>query len=272
MKPDTKNTFVLAATMLILVVLPGAARAERETIGVDQQVGEKIPLDELEFTGEDGEPVALRDLFDRPVVLTLVYYRCPSICSPLLREVARVADVSELEPGKDYRLVTISFAPDETPDLARRKKANILATMKSRHVAGDAWRFLTGKPEHIAAITQAVGFRYARDEKSGDYMHPSTVMFLSQDGTIIRYIKGLVFNPAELELAVVDARNDNPRAFMERNGQLCFSQEGTGRHKLTNINRVIFGSTMFLGLVGLVVVVRRSRRRERAEDDADRQS
>jgi len=269
MKPNARQPSILVVALLALAALQGRARAETKEIGVDQQVGKRIPLDQLRFTDETGNPIALRDLFDRPVVLTLVYYRCPSICSPLLREVARVADIAQLEPGRDYRLVTISFAPDETSDMARRKKENILATMKSRHVPADAWRFMTGDPANIAKLTDAVGFRYSRSDEGMDYMHPSTVIFLSKDGLIIRYIKGLVFNPAELELAVADARDGRPRAFMERLGQLCFSQEASGHHKLTSINRVVFGSTMFLGMIGLIVVVRRSRRRGRAGQKQD---
>ena len=141
-----------------------------QQIGVEERLGEQVPLDELSFVDEDGQTIALKDLFDRPVVLTLVYFRCPGICTPLLNELAKVADNCELAPGEDYRLVTISFDPREKAKLAKLKKANMLKQLKKKQVPSDGWRFLTGDAENIRRITEAVGFRYAPDKNSADFL------------------------------------------------------------------------------------------------------
>jgi protein SCO1/2 len=203
---------------LVCVALMSAvtAGAEQETprIGIEEHLGKRIPLETLSFTGERGEPVRLAELFDRPVALTLVYYRCPSICTPLLQEMAKVADLADMAPGEDYRIVTISFDPRDSSELARTKKANMLATLDRKQVPADGWRFLTGEAEQIRQITEAVGFHYARDKNEVDFVHAATVIFLSPDGEIVRYLNGTRFNPADLEMAVVDASEGRARSFM----------------------------------------------------------
>jgi protein SCO1/2 len=92
-----------------------------QRVGIDEQLGKTLPLAELKFHDEDGEPITLDQLFDRPVVLTLVYFKCPGICTPLLQELVAVAEIARMEPGKDYRLVTISFDATETPKMSLGK-------------------------------------------------------------------------------------------------------------------------------------------------------
>ena len=144
---------------IVLAMASVCVGQESTQIGIDEHLGEHIPLETLSFFDEDGRPIALKELFDRPIVLTLVYYRCPGICTPLLQELAKVADNCDLTPGEDYRIVTISFNPEETAELAKPKKANMLAELKNKQVPPEGWRFLTGDAENIGRITDAVGFR-----------------------------------------------------------------------------------------------------------------
>ena len=155
-------TLLIAVACVLAAGLPAVAQdtaiPEESKVGVEEKLGTVLPLDELTFYDEDGKEVALGTFFDRPVVLTLVYYRCPGICTPLLQEVAWVADQSDLIPGEDYRMVTISFDPEETHEMAKPKRTNMIAEIKSKDVPEDAWRFLTGEPENIDAITDLAGF------------------------------------------------------------------------------------------------------------------
>ena len=125
------------ATVIALCLCAAGAHAESDRVGVEERLGETIPLDRLHFTDEAGQPIALKALFDRPIFLTLVYYRCPGICTPVLQEAASVIDKSDLRPGEDYRVVTVSFEPEETAELAGNKKTNMLATLKNKTMPED---------------------------------------------------------------------------------------------------------------------------------------
>ena len=127
----------LAAVALLLASSLAAAQ-ENAKVGVEEQLGKTISLDQLTFRDEAGKPVTLRSLFDRPVILTLVYFHCPGICSPLLNEIAHAAGVSDLTPGRDYRLITISFDPKETCELAARKREAMLGQMTPKRPTPDA--------------------------------------------------------------------------------------------------------------------------------------
>lgn len=246
-----KVSFIVALLMLVLTAVPARAQQSVPQVGIEDRLGELVPLDGLSFTDEDGRPILLKDLFDRPVLLTLVYYRCPGICTPLLQETARVVGLSDLEPGEDYRIVTISFDPEETASLAKIKKLNMLAEIENREVRPDAWRFLTGDAEAIRTLTDAVGFRYIRDQNGSDFVHVARMIFLSPEGKIVRYLNGTRCNPADLKMAVLDASAGRARSFMQRIERLCYSYDPQGRAYVLKINRIILGVTLlFVVLFG----------------------
>ncbi len=231
-------------------------------VGVEEHLGERIPLDSLTFSDEQGKPVKLKELFDRPILLTLVYYKCPGICTPLLQEVVRVADLCDLMPGEDYRLITISFDPTETSDLARLKKENMLAEMKNKHVSPEGWRFFTGDAENVRRITDAVGFRYVPDRNKVDFIHAATLVFLSPDGMIARYLVGTEFNPADLKLAVIDAKEGRARSFMQKIQKLCYAYDPEGRAYVLQINRLILGTTLLFAVgFGVFLLSKKTGRR-----------
>ncbi len=226
----------------------GQDQVEPIRVGIEEHLGETLDLDTLSFIDEDGQPVSLKPLFDKPVVLTLVYYRCPGICTPLLQELTRVMDLCDLVPGEDYRLLTISFDPKETPKLARNKQRNMLATLTKKSVSPEDWRFFTGDEENIRAITEAVGFRYIPDRNKVDFVHAATIMFLATDGKIARYLNGTQFNPADLKLAVIDASEGRARSFMQRIQKLCYSYDPEGRSYVLKVNRIILGATFVFAI------------------------
>jgi len=238
-------------------VLSPPAGAQNIGVGVEQHLGAYLPLDELTFTDEDGRQIVLKELFDRPVVLTLVYFRCPGICTPLLNEVARISDVCDLVPGKDYRLVTISFDPSETPDLARRKKENLLATMNRYKVPADGWRFLVGDERNIKRITDGVGFRYMRDRNKVDFIHSAAVIFISKEGEISRYLTGVEFNPPDWKMAVLDATAGNARSFMQSMQKLCYAYDPTKGSYILAVDRIVLGVSLLVVVVFVIFLVRR---------------
>ncbi len=249
-----------ASCSVVLAVTSVCFAAEEPLrIGVEERLGEYLPLEALSFSDEDDRPITLEELCDRPVLLTLVYYRCPGICTPLLQEVASAADRCDLIPGKDYRHVTISFDPKETAELAGLKKANMLAQMEKQQVPPDGWRFLTGDAENIRRITTAVGFGYAPDKNKVDYVHAGAAIFLSPDGMIARYLHGTEFNPADLKLAIVDASQGRARSFMQKLQRLCYSYDPEGRAYVLKVNRVILGVTaLFAMTFGSFLLLRKA--------------
>ena len=251
---------LIAAAALLLAAASASAQANPKD-GIDEQLGKAISLDQLTFTDEAGQKVVLRSLFDRPVVLTLVYFRCPGICSPLLNEVARVADLADLAPGKDYRIITVSFDPKEPYDLAARKREAMLGQMTAKKPSADAWRFLTGDAENIARIADEVGFRYIPDRNGSDFVHPATVMFLSADGKIVRYLNGLKINPVELELAVADARIGRQGSFMQTIQEICYSYDPASQRHTLRIDRIILAVTGLFAAALAVNCVRQGRAR-----------
>ena len=255
---ETKRLFtvccVLATGLAAIAQVPGDDAGK---VGVEEKLGTVLPLDELKFYDEDGQLIALSALFDRPVVLTLVYYRCPGICTPVLQEVAWVADNCDLVPGQDYRMVTVSFDPEETFELANPKRANMIAEIRSKDVPEDAWRFLTGDAGNINAITGMTGFYYIPDKNEVDYIHAATVVFLSKEGKVVRYLHGTAFNPVDFKMAILDAAQGRERSVVQKISKFCYSYDPEGQAYVLQVNRIILGVTvLFVGAFGVFLLGR----------------
>lgn len=241
---------------------PDAGSEARTEVGVDEHLGRMLPLD-LTLIDEDGRPVALREIVDRPTILTLVYYRCPGICSPLLSGLVDTLDRLDLEPGVDYEVLTISFDPTETPDLAKRKRVNHLAALNKPFPA-TAWSWMTGDSASIAAITDAVGFRYQRAGK--DFTHPGVLTILAPDGKIARYLYGITFLPFDVKLALVEAAAGRTGPSINRLLYYCFSYDPDGKRYAFNILKVAGIVILFFAaaLALFLVLTSRRGRRERS--------
>ena len=183
----------LTAQTIPASTLPSALRG----VGLDQRLGDQVPLD-LVFRDERGDPVSLDRYFgDRPVILALVYYECPMLCSLQLGGLVRSLRALTLNPAEDFEIVTISFDPGETPAVAAQKKAAYLERY-ARAGAESGWHFLTGAEESIQALTRAVGFRYAYDPETDEYSHAAGIVVLTPEGRISRYFYGIGISGARL--------------------------------------------------------------------------
>jgi protein SCO1/2 len=187
---------------------PGKAATEQipilREVGIDQKLGGRVPLD-LVFVDESGRDIRLGDLFrDRPVVLALVYYECPMLCTQVLSGLDGSLTALSFSAGKEFDLVVVSFDPGETPALAADRRKNFIN--RYRRVGSEGGiRFLTGRQESIAKLADAVGFRYAYDEASDQYAHPAAITLLTGDGRVSRYLYGIEFAPKDLRLGLVEA-------------------------------------------------------------------
>jgi len=216
--------------------------ADGKDVGIDEHLGRVIPTDMI-FNDEEGKPVKLGDLIDRPTILTLVYFRCAGICSPLMKELAHTVDEVDLVPGIDYNLLTVSFDDSDTPEMAGNRKAALLREIKKK-VSPDSWHFLTGEGPNIRALAEAVGFKFKRDKQ--DFLHAGTVIFLSGKGKIVRYLPGLAMLPFDLKMAVNDARDGHARTMMQKLQRICYSYDPQGRKYFLNFNKIILWITLTL--------------------------
>jgi len=203
------------ATLVVVGVFGGeSARAQAtpasrippafRDVGIDQRLNQQVPLD-IPFRDENGNTVALREFFGkRPVILSLVYYECPMLCTTSLNGLDQSMREMKLDLGKDYEVVTVSFDPTEQPSLAAAKKA-VYVGLYGRPGAADAWHFLTGDQDSIDRLTQAVGFRYHYDKNIKQFIHATGIIVLTPEGKVARYFYGIQYPAGNLRLGLVEA-------------------------------------------------------------------
>ena len=236
-------------------------------IGFDQNLGAQLPLD-LVFRDEQGQSVRLGDLFrGRPVVLSIVYYECPMLCTLVLNGLVSALKPVNLEPGRDYDVIAVSFDPKETAALAAAKKKVYLERF-GKATASSSWSFLTGEPAEIEQLTRAVGFRYAWDERTHQFAHPSGILVVTPEGKIARYLFGVEYVPKDVRLALVEASAGKVGGFADQILLFCYKYDPTrGRYSAAVINLVRAGAV--LTIVSLVTFIGVSRRRDRRNRPTD---
>jgi len=235
-----------------------AVPAPLREIGFDQHLDDRIPLD-APFKDEDGRDVTVGTYFGpRPVVLALVYYSCPMLCTQVLSGLTSALGVLSLEPGKDFDVVAISFDPRETPADAAAKKAATL-DRGSHKTAAVGWHFLTGPPASIDRVTRAAGFRYVWDEPTRQFAHPTGVIVMTPDGRFARYLFGVEYGPRDLRLALVEASSGKIGSVVDTLLLYCYHYDPTsGRYGLVVMRTLrAAGAATVLALVSFIVVMAR---------------
>jgi protein SCO1/2 len=264
-----------ATIALLLSLSPGLAAAQMgavppprpatpgvlQEVGFDQHLGETVPLD-LAFTDETGRSVKLADYFGKkPVVLSLVYYQCPMLCTISLNGLAGALEVLSFVPGQEFEVVTVSFDPAETSVLAAAKKKAYMARYK-RPEAHAGWHFLTGPKQSVEALTRAVGFRYVWDEATKQFAHPAGLLVLTPDGKISHYLFGVEYAPKDLRLALVAAAGGRIGNVADQLLLYCYQYDPqAGRYSASILNLVrLAGALTVLGLGAFILTANRKRR------------
>ena len=241
-------------------------------IKIEQKLKAQVPLD-LTFTNEIGEEVKLGDYFvGKPVILAMVYYECPMLCTLVLDGLVAAMDAADnkLELGTDYEVVTISIDPDETTELARKKKATYLAAY---HKEGgeDGWHFLTGTQDPIEDLAQAVGFRYYYDAKTDQFAHAAGIMVLTPEGKVSAYHLGIQYLPKMFQFSLMDAAKGNIGPLVDQLILLCYGYdpaEGTYAFMIMKVLRIA-GALMVLAIVAFWYVHYRATVKQGTRDSAD---
>lgn len=238
------------------------ARQLVERVGFDQNLGAQLPLD-LAFRDENGREVKLADLFrDKPVVLGLVYYRCPVLCTLVERGLASGLKPLDLEPGRDFEVVFVSIDPTDTAETAGERKRAVLDSYGRADTAA-GWHFLTGEPEAIERLADTVGFRYALDPATGQYAHAAGLTVATPDGRLSRYLYGVDYAPRDLKLSLVESSGGRIGSAIDKALLICFRYDAElGKYTAATMLILRIGATATLLALGafLFFALRRERR------------
>src|SRR6266567_1965517 len=236
--------------------LPGALQG----VGIDQRLDQQLPLD-LTFRDEAGRSVPLSNFFHskKPVILALVYYRCPMLCTQILNGLESSLKAVSFNPGQDFEILSVSFDPKDTPELAASKKQMYLKRY-GRPNSANGWHFLTGDEANIRALTDAAGFHFKYDAKTDQFAHASGIMIATPDGRLSRYFYGVEYAPRDVRLGLVEASENRIGTPVDQLLLFCYHYDpATGKYGAMVMNLVRFAGAAFVVIGGtfLLIVFRR---------------
>ncbi len=244
---------LFSTLFLLLIFFTSWAQSDPDLeIGIIEKLDQYIPMDAM-LVDEHGDTVIIGDLIDKPTILNFVYFRCPGICSPLMDGLADVIDGTDLELGKDYQALTISFDSREGTELAIQKKKNYLNLMKKKEEAQEGWRFFTTDSANVRALTDAVGFRFK--PTGNDFIHAAVLVIVDSEGKITRYMNGIYFLPFELKMSILDAAQGKSGPTINRVLQYCYSFDPEGQQYVLNVTKVAGTLILFLGVILFLVLI-----------------
>jgi protein SCO1 len=227
-------------------------------VGIEQHLSEQIPPG-LAFRDETGKPVYLADYFGkRPMILNLVYYQCPMLCGEVLSGLESALRVMKFDVGKEFDVLTISFDPRETPEMAAKKKAEFLKRY-GRAGAQQGWHVLTGPKESIDALTKSAGFQYEYIDKTGQFAHATAIMVLTPSGRISQYYYGVEFAPKDLRLGLIQASGNKIGTVVDQVLLYCYHYDAaTGKYGaiISRILQLAGAATIIIMGVFLTVMFR----------------
>ena len=254
-----KKKCKLLVFAIIILVSNVSAQTNNDTsgVGIVEHLGSKIPFD-LKFVNEKADTITLKEIVSKPTVFSFVYFDCPGLCSPLLEGVGNVISKTDMELGKDYQVVTISFNFRDTPEKARKKKATF--TQKYAKNKSNGWIFLTTDSATIFKVTDAFGYKVKA--VGLDFIHPSAIVMVSPEGMITRYLYGISFLPFDLKLAVIEAGKELARPTIQKIMMYCFAYDPEGKRYVLEITKLAATIIIFFAVVLLAVMIFRSKRKK----------
>lgn len=226
--------------------------AEFVDIGIEDKAGQTVPAD-VRLVDADGRQVELGSYFDgkRPVVLVMAYYSCPMLCTLVLNAANDSLKKVAWTAGQEYRIVTVSIDPRDTPEIARGKQDSYVKEY-GRAVSDDAWTFLTGEESEIKRLAEAVGFNYRWDEPTQQYVHAAGAFVLTPDGRVSRTLYGLEFNPRDVRLAITEASSGQVGTAVDKMLLFCFHYDPQAKGYVMAATRLMrAGGVLTVLLLGL---------------------
>lgn len=242
--------------LTIIFIFISKTFSQEIKVGIDEKLGATLPL-ELKFTNSNGEVVQLKDIINKPTLLALVYYECPGICSPMQNEIAWLVDKVQLNIGKDYQIISLSIDHHENAKVAEKWKRNYFKSIK-RKINENDWLFLTGDSLSIQKLTKSVGYYFEPYENQ--FTHAGTLISISPEGKVSRYLFGTQFNPFDVKMALIEAKAGKTSPTISKVLEYCFSYDPKGRQYTLNVTRIV-GTLMLIGvgLFALVIVFKKNK-------------
>jgi len=213
-------------------------------VGIDEKLGNYLP--DVPFLDSEGHPVSLKKLADIPVLLLPIYFRCPDVCNLLQSSIAGILDKVKLEPGREYKVVSLSFDAREKPKDAARAKRTYLAAAGKGFPTED-WLFLTGRQQSIDMALQSVG--YTVQKQNGLWAHPVAAIAIAPGGKVVCYLYGTSFLPFDLTMGLTEASEGKTGLSVKRLLSFCYNYDPEGRRYVFDILRVAG-----FAIVGFVIV------------------
>jgi len=253
--------WLVAAAAPATLAQTAQEQAILQNIDFDQNLNATVPLD-ARFTDEAGGEVQLGQYFGKkPVVLTLVYYECPMLCTEVLNGLLRTMQEMQFTAGQEYDVVTISINPKDTPALATDKRAEYLRRY-GREVRPETWHFLTGREDEIKRVADAIGYKYVYDPVTEQYAHPSGIVVLTPAGKISHYFYGVQYDAKDVRLGLVEASANRIGSPVDKLLLYCYHYDPmSGKYNVAVMNMLrVFGvATVLLMALGIVYMLRREK-------------
>jgi protein SCO1 len=217
-------------------------------VGFEEKQGQYADLN-VKLVNEAGDTVLLKDIIKKPTILNLVYFQCAGTCSPLMWGISKFIDGVDLNLGKDYEVLTISFDPTERIKLGINKKASYISTMNKKEDAKN-WLFFVSDSINLARLTQSVGFRYQK--VNDQFVHPTGLIALAADGKIIRYLRGIDFLPFDIKITMIEAAKGKIGPSINRLLAVCYGYDSKGNQFVFNVTRV---SAVVISFILIVIFI-----------------
>ncbi len=241
-----------------------------DKVGIEQRLNQQLPLD-LVFRDETGKTVRLGDYFGhKPVILSLVYYQCPMLCTEVLNGLTSTLSVLKFDVGKEFNVVTVSFDPRETPALAAAKR-RVYLNRYGRPGADQGWHFLTGDQASIDALTKAVGFNYQWDPQAQQFAHATAIMLATPQGKLAQYYYGVEYSPKDLRLGLIQASQNKIGNVVDQLLLYCYHYDpATGKYGavIQNVMRIAGVITLLILGAALTLMSRKGPRQEKGATGA----
>lgn len=237
--------------------IPNQRPSILDQVGLDQRLNQQVPLD-LAFVDDHGQAVQLQQYFgSKPVILMLVYYQCPMLCTQVLNGFTGAMNgIVRFNIGREFNVVTISIDPRDTAQDAAAAKKRYLQRYR-RPEAEQGWHFLTGKKDQIDALAQAVGFRYAWDPEIKQYAHASGIMLLTPSGRVAQYYYGIEYAPRDIQLGLIEASKGKIGNVVDQVLLYCYHydpRQGRYGAVIFNVLRLSAAATV-LALGGFILIM-----------------
>jgi protein SCO1 len=219
-------------------------------IGIVEHLNQIVP-DNIKLVNEKNDTVNLKKIIDKPTVLCFVYFECPMLCSPLMNGLAEVIDKTNMKIGTDYQVLTIGFNTAEPLSLAIEKKKNYVTHMKTKE-ASQGWKFFVSDSANIARATEALGFRYKR--AGNVFLHSATIIFISPEGKITRYLNGTYFLPFEFRMGITESSKGISGPTINKVLQFCYGYDSQAHRYVLDVTKVA-GSLIVLIILIMVYIL-----------------